>query len=133
MNFVMLCPSCESAYTDRQDSCSHCGSSKGAIFMHPSLVKVVTLLIERGIGVVDTDYKYCTSHKTKVIIQLIGNIPIGLFGDLPTGWQINNFNQLRCSEIDSSKMIKDLEDWAMSKDPNGFKSLLRLSGYDIDI
>lgn len=127
----MLCHICATEYTAKQDSCSNCSNSNGAIFVHPSLVKVVTLLIKLGVNVLDTDVKLCTSHKTKVIIQLAGNLPADIFSDLPTGWQVNNLNQLRCSDIDKSKMIKDLEDWAMSKDIDGFRAILKLSGYDI--
>lgn len=131
MDYLMLCHICGTEYTAKQDSCSHCGSSNGAIFVHPSLVIVVTRLIKLGLNVLDTDVKYCTSHKTTVIIQLAGNLPEGIFSDLPEGWQVNNLCQLRCSDTDRSKMIKDLEDWAMSKDIDGFRAILKLSGYDI--
>jgi len=131
MNFVILCPICATKYTNRQDSCSNCGSSKGAIFVHPSLVKVVTLLIKLGVGVVDTGIKHCTTHQNKISIYLSGSVPEYLFTDLPSVWRIKDSNKLYCSDIDRIKVIKELEEWAMDKDPDGFKALLRLSGYDI--
>lgn len=133
MDYTLLCHICATEYTAKQDICSSCGCVTGAIFVHPLLVKVVTLLIKLGVGVVDTDIKYCTSHKTKVIIQLTGNLPEDIFSDLPEMWLINNLSQLRCSDTDRSKMIKDLEEWAMSKDIDGFRAILKLSGYDAGI
>lgn len=128
---ITLCPICATPYSDRLgDSCSGCGNNYGPVLAHKPLIKAVTLLIKRGIGVIDNDVRVCTSHKTKITIYLTGNIPEYLFDDLLGGWQIKHLNQLYCSEIDRSKMIKDLEEWCMSKDPDGFKSILKLSGYD---
>ena len=51
MDYILLCHICATEYTVKQDSCSNCRNSNGAIFVHPSLVKVVTLLIKLGINV----------------------------------------------------------------------------------
>ena len=75
MNYQNLCPICATVYTGKQDSCSNCGSDAGAIFTHPALVTVVTLLIKLGIGVTDTNIKHCTTHQNKISIYISGNIP----------------------------------------------------------
>lgn len=149
MDYTMLCPVCATPCTDRfEDCCSGCSSIRDPVYVCWQLVKVVELLIKRGIGVTDTDISYCTSHKTKVTIILAGNVPVQLFNELPDRWQLRccdyypysrNYDlvcktyQLYSNEIHYSKMINSLEEWLKNRDADGFKAVLRLSGYDADI
>lgn len=136
MDYVSLCPICATPSTDRhEEKCSGCGSKRNPVYVCLQLTKAVKLLIKLGLGVLDTDFKYCTSHKTKITITLAGNVPEGIFSDVPTEWQLlysKEMFYLRCNEINSATMINKLEEWLEDKDADGFKSVLLLSGYSID-
>jgi hypothetical protein len=106
------------------------------------LIKAVELLIQRGVGVIDTNVRCHTNHKLKIIISLAGAVPEYLFDDLHNGWQLisskGHHYQLCCRKINPDSdnnqiiynhMINKLEEWLEGKSADGFKSVLRLSGY----
>ena len=134
MKYQMLCPICGTQCNDsHEDKCSGCGSTRDPFYVSWQLVKAVTLLIKLGLDVVDTDLRYCTTHKTKVNIKLNGTIPVKLFDELPWGWQyISRSHKLFSSEVNSDEMISNLEQYLENKDADGFRAVLKLAGYELD-
>jgi len=133
MKYQMVCPICTTLCNDsHEDKCSGCGSTRDPIYVCWQLVKTVTLLIKLGLDVADTDMRLCTSHKMKITIRLTGAVPIAVFDGLPDGWQyISNSHKLFSSAIESDVMINNLEQYLENKDADGFKSVLKLAGYEI--
>jgi hypothetical protein len=140
MDYKMLChldlTECTSKSRAECSSRNNCN----AIFVHHSLIKVVEMLIQRGVGVIDTDLRCTTAHSLRIIINLAGAVPKCLFDDLPNGWELISSKTCRLyccvtnpddgnNYIIYNSMIKNLEDWLMTKDADGFKSVLMLSGY----
>jgi hypothetical protein len=140
MDYKMLCPMTIKECTSK--SRAECSNSNcNAIFVHQSLIKVVEMLIQRNVGVTDTDVRCSTAHNLKITINLAGAVPYSLFNDLPKDWELvaSKTCRLCCCEINPddsdsnhiiySNMISSLEDWLESKDIDGFKALLMLSEY----
>lgn len=89
------------------------------IFVYETSLKVVKMLIKMGIGVTNTDLKYCTSHKTKVTISLSDNVPKHIFDDLPDNWALHHLGNvcyLRCNVDSVASAVQDFEEWLENKD-----------------
>lgn len=83
MDCKILCPICTTPADKNENCCSGCGTTCEPIFVHEPLLKTVEMLIKMGIGVTNTDSRYCTTHKTKITIVLAEDVPKHIFDDLP--------------------------------------------------
>lgn len=86
MDSSIVCSKCGSICTHNPISsygCPTCGTVGPVIIINNGLCKAVKLLIKLGIGVIDTYVRYYTTHVTKIKVFLAGNIPDGLFLELP--------------------------------------------------
>ena len=141
MDYVLMCSKCATLNIDG-GICTECGSTH--INIHLKLYKVVEMLIKMGVGVLSSEIHH--SSNSSVRIYLAKTVPEHLFDELPNNWQlvcyeikslnIKSYRLYCCPDKDDTtynidKMIQNLEEWATDKDPDGFKSLLKLSGYDI--
>ena len=134
---VKLCPVCATPYIDRLgDSCSGCGGDYEPVITYKTLAKAVTLLIKLGVGVLSTEMHQ--SSNSDVAIFLRGIVPEYIFDELPNNWRLlchESFGgrsyQLYGISGKTKERIEQLEEWALSKDIDGFRAVLKLSGYEV--
>jgi len=146
MDFVSICSKC--GLNNDSGICVGCGSNHTPINIHQQLHKVVEMLIKMGVGVIGSDVQLYTSHNSSISIYLAAAVPEHLFNGLPSSWELQYYDlksigakvyQLCCyPENDDNtysidNMINNLECWLKDKDPDGFKSMLRLAEYDVGI
>ena len=143
----------------RGAKCHICGSKRTPIMVQEELVGAAELLIKRGVEIANGSiYRYYEPEVARHVIEVCLEFKVCydkyLFQDLPPGWELDNIyrqpenqpaSQLCCSEylqeceldlesIEFCKkiMISNLESWLEDKDIEGFRAVLRLSGYPVD-
>jgi hypothetical protein len=118
MNYKMLCTICATPADKNDCCCSGCGSMREPVFVCELLLKAVEMLIKMGIGVTNTDSRYCTTHKTKVTIVLAEDVPKHIFDNLLDDWvlhHLGNVYYLRCNNENPASSVKELEEWLKNK------------------
>jgi hypothetical protein len=95
-----------------------------------------------GVGVIGSEVELYTRHNSSISIYLAEAVPEYLFDGLPNNWELQYYDlksigakvhQLCCypenddTSYSIDNMVSNLECWLKDKDPDGFKSVLRLA------